>query len=351
MIPTRSLITLVTVTACLAGTASFASPRAVSAAGADPAWSDRYADEHEGPEQSDKWSKVFKVGAGGSLDVSNVAGTIEVTGGPGDEIKVDVVKRARSRDAAEARRQLEAVQIEAIETAGRVEIRTNYRQSKNNSVETDFTVYVPAGIGVAARSVSGDVSVSRVKGEVRVETVSGNATAAGTPHLVKIKSVSGEVSAADVASEDVLTAGSVSGNVVLKKTKARSVDLQSVSGDVTLTDVACERAQARSVSGDIEFGGPLMKGGRYELNSHSGDITVNVSATSGFELSANSFSGEINSDLRLTMQSGREEPAVAGLPHNREVRGTFGDGGALLVVKTFSGDVRVRKGTGADDKK
>ncbi len=338
MLPTRSLITLIALMACLGGT--------VRADSADPAWSERYAEEHDGPEQSDTWSKIFKVGPDGSLDVSNVAGTIEVTGGSGDEIKVEVVKRARAHDTAEARRQLDAVQIEATETAGRVEIRTNYRQSKNNSVETDFTVHVPASIGVAARSVSGEVSVSRVKGEVRMESVSGNVTAVGTPHLVKIKSVSGEVAASDVASDDVLTAGSVSGNVVLKKTKARSVDLQSVSGDVTLTDLVCERAQARSVSGDIEFGGPLMKGGRYELNTHSGDIIVNVSSTSGFELSANSFSGDINSDVRLTMRSGGDEPAVAGMPHNREVRGTFGDGGALLVVKTFSGDVRVKKTDG-----
>jgi DUF4097 and DUF4098 domain-containing protein YvlB len=345
MVPTRSLITLVTLTVCLTGTPSYAASR-VSADAADPAWSERYAEEHEGPEQSETWSRVFKVAADGSLDVSNVAGTIEVTGGAGDEIKVEAVKRARSRDGADARRQLTAVQIEATQTAGRVEIRTNYGQSKNNSVETDFTISVPVGISVTAHSVSGDVSISRVKGEVRMETVSGNVTAAGTPHLVRIKSVSGEVEASDVASEDVLTAGSVSGNVVLKKTKARSVDLQSVSGDVTLADVACERAQARSVSGNIEFGGPLMKGGRYELNSHSGDITISIATTSGFELSANSFSGDINSDVKLTMRGGGEEPAVAGLPHNREVRGTFGDGSALLVVKTFSGDVRVKKADG-----
>ena len=44
------------------------------------------------------------------------------------------------------------------------------------------------------------------------------------------------------------------------------------------------------------------------------------------------------------------------MPKNHEVRGTFGDGSALLIVKTFSGDVTVGraeadKGKDKKDKK
>ena len=33
-----------------------------------------------------------------------------------------------------------------------------------------------------------------------------------------------------------------------------------------------------------------------------------------------------------------------GVPHSQDMRGTFGDGGALLLVKTFSGDVSLSEG-------
>ena len=39
--------------------------------------------------------------------------------------------------------------------------------------------------------------------------------------------------------------------------------------------------------------------------------------------------------------AGRRDNLPEGVPHSQDVRGTFGDGGALLLVKTFSGDVYV----------
>jgi hypothetical protein len=38
---------------------------------------------------------------------------------------------------------------------------------------------------------------------------------------------------------------------------------------------------------------------------------------------------------------------IPGMPKNHDVRGTYGDGSALLIVKTFSGDVTVGR-AGAD---
>jgi DUF4097 and DUF4098 domain-containing protein YvlB len=324
----------------------------MDAGGSAHAWFDRYADASRGPEQVERWSKTFAVGANGSLDISNIAGTITITGGPGSEIRVDAVKRARAHDAGDAREQLAAVEIESSESAGRVEIRTNYpRRHGENSVEVDYTVQVPFTAGVAAHSVSGDVSVSKVKGEVRIESVSGDASASGTPQLLRIKSVSGDVQVADASSPDVLTAGSISGGIVARRVKARAVDMQSVSGDISTTDLSCERAQVRTVSGSVEFGGPVMKAGRYEFTSHSGDVRVGVTGGGGFELVASTFSGDIQSELPAVMKGNDEDHGgIPGVPRNREVRVTIGDGSALVTVKTFSGDVIVNK-AGAEGKK
>jgi hypothetical protein len=308
------------------------------------AWFERYQEDRKGPETSDQWSRTFKVGPNGSLDLSNISGEIVVVGGGGDEIRVDATRRVRTRDG-NPRQQLEAFRIEATENGGRVEIRTLYPRMHNVQGEVDFSVQVPAGTAVAVHTISGDVRVSKVKGEVRLESVSGTVTAVDTAQLSRIKSVSGNVEVTDVASGDMIAAGSVSGNVTTRRVKARSIDAQTVSGDLQLTETVCDRAQVRSVSGDVEFGGPLLKGGRYEFNSHSGDVRVMISGGSGFELTANTFSGELQSELPFVKTSGGgDQGGFPGMPKNRELRGTVGDGSALLIVKTFSGDLMVMKG-------
>lgn len=61
----------------------------------------------------------------------------------------------------------------------------------------------------------------------------------------------------------------------------------------------------------------------------------------GFELNASSFSGTITSDLALTMTSGGDNER--GRRRRQEIRGTFGDGSAVLELNAFSGNVRIVK--------
>jgi DUF4097 and DUF4098 domain-containing protein YvlB len=310
------------------------------------AWLARYEEERSGPEESEQWSRTFKVGPDGSIDLSNLSGNVTVTGGAGSEIRIEATKRVRAKDPEGARRQLSSLGIEATERAGRVDVRTYYPRGNNIQAEIDFVVHVPDKAGVTIHTVSGDIDVERVKGEVRVESVSGNLKAVDTPQLSRAKTVSGDLSISGALSADALTLGTISGDLVATRVKTRSIDLQTVSGDLRLEDVSCERAQVRSVSGDVTFSGPLAKSGRYEFVSHSGDVRVSVGASSGFELAANSFSGDIRSELKLDGMSGgrgEHDMDIPGVPKSREVRGTYGDGSAVLIVKTFSGSVVVTK--------
>jgi DUF4097 and DUF4098 domain-containing protein YvlB len=323
-------------------------PLPAAAAAPHGAWFERYQEARGGPESSDRWSRTFKTGPSGSLDLSNISGDIVVTGGPGDEIRVEAVKKVHAREANDAKQQLEAVTIEATERAGRVEITTNYLRKQNTRVDVFYTVQVPASASVSLHSISGSLELTGVKGEARLETVSGNITTSNSVKLAKVKSVSGDVSVTEGGSADVLSLGTVSGNLSANRLKARTLEAQTISGDLTLVDTSCDRLQAKSVSGDMRFGGPLAKGGRYEFNTHSGDVRLSLAGSTGFELTANSFSGELRSDVPL---SGRQGDAVptgdddddGHHPGMRasELRGTYGDGSALVVVQTFSGDLVV----------
>ncbi len=61
------------------------------------------------------------------------------------------------------------------------------------SASVDYIVSVPASAMVAVKSISGDVTVSSVKGEVRLETISGDVSLTATPNVSLAKTVSGDV--------------------------------------------------------------------------------------------------------------------------------------------------------------
>src|SRR5205823_374219 len=127
-----------------------------------------------------------------------------------------------------------------------------------------------------------------------------------------------------------------------------------------------------SVSGNLAYSGRLTRAGRFEFISHSGNVRLALSDAVGFDLTAGSFSGSIRSDLPLTLSdravgpAGRPRvpppgppapperaappvppaapaPPIAPRGLNRSMRATLGDGSAVLIIRTFSGDIVIEK--------
>ena len=310
------------------------------------AWLERYTEARQGPEQIEKVSQTYKVGDAGALDLSHLSGDIRVTGGSGNEIKVDATKRVRHRDPEQAKRLLEALRVDVNNFNGRVEVRTIYPRrgsfGNNISASVDYVIAVPAGATVSLKSISGDISVSNVKGEVRAETVSGSVNVNATPNVTIAKTISGDVTAQNIGTQTTLVLSTISGTVLGTGLKVRALEAGSVSGNVRLVGSEIERLEAKSVSGNIEFDAPLTKGGRYEFTSHSGNVRVTIPASTGFELDADTFSGSVRSDLPVTLRTmGRTEQNRRG--SNRAIRGSYGDASAFLSVRSHSGSVVITK--------
>jgi DUF4097 and DUF4098 domain-containing protein YvlB len=313
-------------------------------------WFERYAEARQGPEQTDRSTQVFNVGENGALDLSNISGDVQVTGGGGREIRVEFTKRLRHRDADEAKRLLSELRVELTHTGSRLEVRTVYPRrrgsgERNISASVDYVVRVPDAATVAVRTISGDVVVGQVRGEVRAETVSGDVSVTATPNLALAKTVSGDVTARDIGGTATLTLGTVSGTVVATGLKVRSLECSTVSGDLQLSALQVERLLAKSVSGDIEFGAALARSGRYEFTSHSGDIRIILPDDgAGFELDASTFSGSVRSDVPVTLRGGSgTDRGGDRRSSTRTIRGSYGDASAILSVNTFSGSVVIAR--------
>jgi putative adhesin len=301
-----------------------------------------YQGRDRGPEQTDRFSAKYKISRDGRVSIANISGDISVTGGSGDEVVVDAIKRTRGD-----RSRLADVHIDVSNSPNRVDIRTDYPRMSNANVSVDYTVSVPNGVSIDLHSVSGSVKVTGVRGTVRAETVSGQVTASDTPNVELAKTVSGDVLLSGISTEGNLSAGSVSGNVTARGLKARRLEFSSVSGDVILNDVTSSSVHAKSVSGGFEYSGTILRNGEYEVNVHSGTIRFTLSNPSGFYLNADTFSGSIRTDFPVTIggtgsretDDRRRRRGVNG----QSIHGVNGDGSATLTLRTFSGNIVIAK--------
>jgi Putative adhesin len=302
----------------------------------------RRDEARSGPEYTDKLSKTLRLGRNGTFDLQNVSGAVVVTGGGGNEVRIDAIKRVRNRNESEARALLQAIDVRMEERNGNVEVRTDYPR-RNWSGGVDFTVTLPRDANVILRSVSGDLRVGSLNGDLRAETISGNLVATSVKRIRQAKTISGDLEITDTDGDEV-AAQTISGTLMARGIKARSVDLQSVSGDVRITDVESDRTFVRSISGSIEFSGQLARNGRYEFQSHSGDVRVTPLGSPGFTIEASTFSGDMRSDYPLTLQGNPPNASLTNRgPNRRPLRATFGDGGAILTLQSFSGNITVVK--------
>jgi hypothetical protein len=285
------------------------------------------------------------------LDITAGSGHVIVRTGPAGSVKV--VGRIHASQTWLSLGRAAADKVKAIEAKPPIEqtgktIRIGWFEDRDlqQNVSISYDIIAPAQCTLRSRTGSGDQTVDDVSGPVDVSSGSGRITlgaiggrvnvATGSGDIVTgavrgpltARSGSGSVHARGVAGELVVTTGS--GDIDVLQTAAGSVRVSAASGDVRLTGIQGP-LRADSASGDISVQGTLS--GEWQVSAASGDITLVLPQTAGFELDARSSSGSIQSKHPVTM---------SGTLDRRVLTGKVGSGGAILKVRTSSGDIRIQ---------
>ena len=293
--------------------------------------------------QTDKETRTFAIGANGEFDLDNLSGDIRIVPGSGRDLTIQISRVSRGRTEADAKTGLARVRVETTHRGERATARTVYpneRQS-NYSVSVDYVVTAPAGTRITAKTVSGDLTIGALTGEMTLNSISGDVLVTGAARVLHAKTVSGDVTLTDCGAEGLLEASTMSGDVTGTNIKARRVELQSISGTVTGRNVSAQAVKLNSMSDDVVFDGDLAAGGRYEFTSHSGTVRLAFDGRTGFTFEASTFSGSVRTDLPLQVKN--IGSGAGSRRMNRDVRGTFGDGSATVTANSFSGNVIVTK--------
>ena len=241
--------------------------------------------------QAQDFTRSFQMGAGATVSVRTVSGNVKVTGYAGDAIVV--VGRKDGRDG-------ELVQIQDRSTASKVDISVNYPDNCNCDTNVHFEVQVPRSIRYqfdSFASVSGNVQVANVTGDLRAKSVSGEVT---------VKDASGKV------------------------------DASSTSGNVFVEDAAGS-VSAKSTSGEVRVDITRLEGtDRMDFTSVSGSVSVRLPSNLDADVEMSVMSGDLKTDFALQIEDRSGGPG-------RRARGQVGNGSRKLRLSSVSGNVSLLK--------
>jgi len=221
----------------------------------------------------------FKLNDGGRFSISNVNGSIVVTGRAGDSVEIIATKKADNQ------KDLDKIEIKISSSPDEIVVETDLGESNrwfshgNNSGSVKYEVIVPVSTRLdSVETVNGGVSISGVGGRVSAESVNGD------------------------------------------------LEISDLAGDVDLS----------TVNGAIEAGfATLGEQQRVKVETVNGRVTGYLPADADAEINADTLNGGINAgDFGLETDKG-----FVG----SDLNGRIGNGSARVNIDTVNGAIKIRK--------
>jgi DUF4097 and DUF4098 domain-containing protein YvlB len=115
-------------------------------------------------------NQSYPLQPGGSFDLQNVNGTVEVQGWDRNEVEVHAVKTAKERES-----DIDRVAIDVDAKPGAVTIATRYPQNEGVEVAVEYTIHVPHSARVEhIGTINGTLRISGIESVENLQTVNGN---------------------------------------------------------------------------------------------------------------------------------------------------------------------------------
>ena len=221
--------------------------------------------------KSKEFNQSYPLRAGGTFELQNVNGPVQVEGWDRDVIEIHAVKIAKEKES-----DLDRVSIEVAAKPDDVSVVTRYPQNEGVEVAVEYTIRVPHGAHVE-----------------RIGTVNGTVKIAGVESVEELRTVNGNIEVYECGGN--VHAHTTNGNVHLELSRAldeKGMAAETTNGSVLLAVPQDTQAnlEARSLNGNFyselafsqetaerprEMRGKFGKGGApIRLNTVNGGIRI-----------------------------------------------------------------------------
>jgi DUF4097 and DUF4098 domain-containing protein YvlB len=235
---------------------------------------------------TEEFHQSYPLSADGRISLENINGSVRVISWDRNEVKVDAVKRAYTRE------RLAEAKIEVSANTNSIYIKTDYPDSnltftddtdrrRNNPATVEYTLTVPRSARLdAIELINGGLDISGVAGDVRASSINGRVVARGLMGEAKLSTINGRLEAIfdRLDATKPITLTSVNGSVTLTIPSDANAELKAttvhggISNDFGLP-VRRGKYVGRDLAGRLGQGGPRIK-----LDNVNGSININHGA-------------------------------------------------------------------------
>ena len=193
------------------------------------------------------FNQTYPLQPGGSFELQNVNGTVDVQGWDRDEVEIHAVKTARQKPS-----DLERVSIEVTAKPEAISVATHYPQNEGVEVAVEYTVHVPHTARVG-----------------HIGTINGTLRVSGVDSINDLHTVNGSIEVFEGGGS--VHARTTNGNVHLELAHFREASAETTNGSVLLALPVGTQAdlEARCLNGDFRSELPLeLEGSMHPREVH-----------------------------------------------------------------------------------
>lgn len=245
-----------------------------AAAGCDLAMS------HYTQEETAEWRKTYELKPGGTLEITNINGKIEVEPSTGNAVEVVAEKSARAGSVEAAREALRRIEIQETASPDRVRIETKVQRPAGGmfnhaNQEVRYTVKVPPSLDVRFTTVNGSIELTGLTGHINAETTNGAIKAREVSGAIEATTTNGgiDVDLTQVA-ESGVKLGCTNGGIELRlpQDARATISARVTNGGINTSGVQIEtvgESTRRRLDGRMNGGGP-----RIDIEGTNGGIRI-----------------------------------------------------------------------------
>jgi len=216
--------------------------------------------------------KTYPLDADGRVSLKNVNGAVHITAWDRNEVQVDAVKRAQTKQA------LDEASIVIDSSSGSISIRTRYPEEnhRRDHASVEYTLKVPKRSRLSAiESVNGGVDVTGVTGDAKISSVNGSVKASGLAGDANLTTVNGQVEANFDRAEGSITLNTVNGGIALSLPPRTNAEItaHTVHGRIT-NDFGIPMPNGLKIGGSLSGRIGSGSGGRIKVNTVNGGIRI-----------------------------------------------------------------------------
>lgn len=269
----------------------------------------------------------YPLTAGGSVQLENSNGSVEISGWDQNTVDIDGTKYAGTEE------RLREIRIDVTPSPNAIAIRTVPPFDRHGSYGARYVIHVPRRTDLAnIVSSNGSIRVETIEGPAYLKTSNGSVHASQIQGSLDIQTSNGSVDAYSVTGDTKLRTSNGSIRAEVRKGVFEATTSNGAI-EARVMEPDANQVRLESTNGHIDLTLEAVR--EVHADTSNSSITVHLPESAGANLRARTSNSSINSDFDVTVHG--------GIVSRNRLEGAIGAGGPTLDLETRNGRINLMK--------